>query len=227
MGGEVRKRIALDRRVCIVGSAKIEVRPARSALAGPFLGLLIGGGLIAAVALFADRLPVAALTAMLIPGMILAPLSAMGLVYSLAGASLVIETSKQSARFQQGMLGLGLGTVELVPFWKIERLELEDAQMEVDSASHLPTVLDFRGWDIVLVKKSGKRLPMGQVLSPNVPELIDESFGRALEAAEAMARLVDKPLVVTAAVEEVVEEQATEGQRAGSAGLGGSLEGVQ
>ncbi len=199
------RRIALDRRVCVVREGRIEVRPERAALVGPLFGLLVGIGLFVAVALFANSLPVAALAAMLIPGVIIAPFSAMGLVYSLIGAHVVIEAQKQSARFQQGVLGLGLGTVELAPFWKIERIEVEDLELGEVTPKGPPPPFDLRAWDIVLVKTSGKRLSIGQVVAANTPDLIDEGFGRALDAAEAIAALVGKPLVITAAVEEAEE----------------------
>ncbi len=196
------KRIALDRRVCVVRPGRIDIRPERSALLGPLVGLAVGVGLFVAVAVFADSLPVAALAAMLIPGVIIAPFSAMGLVYSLIGAHVVVETKKQSVRFQQGVLGLGLGTVELVPFWKIERIEVEDLELGEVTPRGPPPPLDLRGWDLVLVKTSGKRLSLGQVLAANTPDLIDEGFDRALDAAEAVAALVGRPLVITAALEE-------------------------
>ncbi len=180
---------------------RIDIRPERSAVAGPLSGLAVGVGLFVAVALFAESLPVAALAAMLIPGIIIAPLSAMGLLYSLIGAHVVIEAAKQSVRFQQGVLGLGLGTVELVPFWKVERIEVEDLELGEVTPQGPPPPLDLRGWDLVLVKASGKRLSLGQVLAANTPDLVDEGFDRALDAAEAIAALVGKPMVISAAVE--------------------------
>jgi hypothetical protein len=210
MGNATIKRIALDRRVCVVREGRIEVRPERGAVVGPFIGLSLSIALFALVTLFANDLPVGVLAAMLIPGVIVAPFSAMGLVYSLIGASVVIEAHKQSARFQQGVLGLGLGTVELVPFWKIERIEVED--LDLGEAAPMGPRLPFelRAWDIVLVRVSGKRLPIGHVLAAHTPDLIDEGFGRVLDAAEAVAYLVDKPMVITAAVEEPTEDAPAE-----------------
>jgi hypothetical protein len=142
---------------------------------------------------------------MLLPGLILGPLSAMGFVYSLVGAHVVIDARKQSAAFQQGVLGLGLGTMELAPFWKIARLEVRDWSLGDVSPKGPPPPLDLRAWEIVMVKESGKELPVGQVISANAPDLIDEGFNRALDAAEAIAALVERPVVITAAVEEPVE----------------------
>lgn len=204
------KRVALDRRVCVVREGRIDVRPERGAVIVPFMGLAISLALFIAVAVFADRLSVLALAAMLFPGLILAPFSAMGVVYSLVGTHVVIDAKKQSVTFQQGLLGLGLGIVELVPFWKIERLEVQDAPMGDEEPEGARIPLDLRAWDLVLVKTGGKVLSIGQVISADTPDLVDEGFSRALDAAEAMAALVGKPLVITAAVEERSEEMAAE-----------------
>ncbi len=202
------RRIPLDRRVCVVREGRIDVRPERGALVGPMVGLAIAVSLFVSVALFSGQLSAAALAAMLIPGLILGPLSAMALVYSLVGANVVIDAGKQSAAFQQGVLGLGLGTVELVPFWKIERLEVQDLPLGDTEAKGPPPPLDLRAWDVVMVKKSGKELSIGQVVAANSPDLIDEGFDRAVDAAEAIGKLVDRPVVITAAVEEQSPEGA-------------------
>src|SRR6266542_362380 len=207
------RRIPLHRRVCIVRDDRIDLRPERGAVVLPLIGLAIGLSLFAAVALFADSLSTTVLALMLIAGLIFAPLSAMGVIYSIIGAAVVVERQKQSVRFQQGVLGLGLGTVELVPFWKIEQIEVDDCPLG-EAPSRLPRpTFDLRAWDIVLVKTSGKRLPIGQVVSANQDDLIDEGFNRALDAAEAIGAMADKPVVVTAAVEdEHAEEPAAESQ---------------
>ncbi len=103
---------------------------------------------------------------------------------------------------------LGLGTVELVPFWKIERIEVDDFPLG-DAPSKLPRpAFDLRAWDILLVKTSGKRLPIGQVISANRDDLIDEGFNRALDAAEAIAAMTGKTVVITAAIEEGAADEA-------------------
>lgn len=210
------RRIPLDRRVCVVRERRIDLRPERGAVVGPLVGLVVGVGLFVAVGLWANDLPTWALLAMVLPGLVVAPFSAMGLVYSLVGAAVVIEAEKQSVRFQQGLLGLGLGTAELVPFWKIDRFELEDFQAGDEEGRGLRPPVGIRGWEIVLVKGSGKRLWVAQVLTANAPDLVDEAFARAYEAAEAMAALTGRPLAVTAAVEEEVPGER-EGEQPGEA----------
>jgi hypothetical protein len=195
------KRIPLDRRVCIVQPGRIDLRPERGAIIGPAIGLLISAALFAAIALFANDLSLGVLAVMLLAAIIITPFSAMGFVYSLIGAAVVVEKAKQSVRFQQGVMGLGLGTFELVPFWKIDHIEVEDFPLGDVPPGRLRPPLDLRAWDIVLVKQSGKRLPIGQVISANANDLIDEGFDRALGAAEAIAAMVEKPVVVSAEVE--------------------------
>jgi hypothetical protein len=196
------RRIPLDRRVCVVREDRIDLRPERAAVVLPLAGLAIGLALFAAVALFADSLSTTLLAIMLLAGLVFAPLSAMGVIYSIIGAAVVVERKKQSVRFQQGVLGLGLGTYELVPFWKIERIEVDDFPLG-DAPSNLPRpAFDLRAWDIVLVKTSGKRLSVAQAVSANREDLLDEGFNRALDAAEAIGGMVEKPVVITAAVEE-------------------------
>jgi hypothetical protein len=196
--------------VCVVREGRIDVRAERAAIVGPLAGLTISLGLFVSVGVFSGDLSALALAAMLIPGLILGPFSAMALVNSLLGASVVIDARKQSATFQQGVLGLGLATAELVPFWKIERLEVQDLPLGEVEAKRSRLPLDLRAWDVVLVKTGGKQLSVGQVIAASNPDLIDEAFDRAVDVAEAVGELVGKPVRVTAAVEEAAEEAATE-----------------
>jgi len=208
------KRIPLDRRVCVVREGRIDIRPERAAIIGPFIGLLVAGALFAAIVMYSNDLSVYVLAPMLLGAVILTPFSAMGFVYSLIGAAVVIETAKQSVRFHQGVLGLGLGTVELVPFWKVDHIEVEDWDMgEVSIGGRAP--FELRAWDITLVKVSGKRLPIAQVMAPANNDLIDEAWDRAIDAAEAIAGMVGKTVVITAEVEGTAEADAPAPAEAG------------
>jgi hypothetical protein len=195
------KRIPLDRRVCIVREGRIDLRPERGAIVGPAVGLVISALLFAAIVFLADDLSVGILAVMLLAAVIITPFSAMGFVYSLIGAAVVVEKAKQSVRFQQGVMGLGLGTYELVPFWKIDHIEVEDFALGDVPPGRLRPPLDLRAWDIVLVKASGKRLPVAQVISANTNDLIDEGFDRALDAAEAIAAMTGSHVMIAAEVE--------------------------
>jgi hypothetical protein len=202
------RRIPLDRRVCVVREDRIDLRPERGAIVGPAFGLVIGAAIFTSIVLFAKDLPLWLLAMMLLAAVTVTPFSAMGFVYSFIGAAVVVETSKQSVRFQQGVMGLGIGTYELVPFWKIKHIEVEDYSLGEVPPGRIRPPLDLRAWDITLVKESGKRLPIGQVVSGNTNDLIDEGFDRALDAAEAIAAMVEKPVVITAQIESAAEAEA-------------------
>jgi hypothetical protein len=193
------RRIPLDRRVLVVREARIDLRPERGAVIFPLTGLLISATIFASVVLFADDLSATALVLILLPGLLLAPFSAMGLVYSLIGAAVVVERAKESVRFQQGVLGLGIGTMELVPFWKIDHIAVEDFEQGIVAPG--PHPLDFRAWDIMLVKESGKRLPIAQVVAGASGDLIEEGWDRALDAAEAIAEMTGSRVEITADIE--------------------------
>lgn len=198
------ERIPLDRRVCVIREGRIDIRPERAAIVGPFIGLVIAVALFSAIAAYSNDLSVYVLAPMLLGAVVLTPFSAMGFIYSLIGAAVVIEAAKQSVRFHQGVLGLGLGTVELVPFWKVDHIEVEDWDMgEITIGRRAP--FELRAWDIILVKVSGKRLPIAQVMAPANNDLVDEAWDRALDAAEAIGAMVGKPVIITAEVEGTAE----------------------
>ncbi|MEE8384306.1 MAG: hypothetical protein V3S01_00125 [Dehalococcoidia bacterium] len=205
MTRETSRRIPLDRRVCIVSARRIEIRPERTAVIVPIFGLMVGIALFAGVALLANSLPVVVLAAMLLPGMIITPFSGMGVVYSVIGMHVVIDARTQSVRFQQGLMGLGVGTAELVPFEEIDHVEVADPPTDEEEEEEIEGValpLEFRAWDVLLVKRSGKRHSMGQAVASNTADLIDEGFARALETADAIAGLTGKTRIVTADTEE-------------------------
>ncbi|MCS7276169.1 MAG: hypothetical protein NZ695_04070 [Dehalococcoidia bacterium] len=200
------KTIPLDRRLCILRPGVVDIRPSRGAVVGPLSVLALAVGLLVLLAFTMDRLPAAVAAIVLLLALVLTPIGGMGAVYSLFGSHVVFDARKQSARFQQGMLGLGLGTVELVPFWKIDHIELADWEAGETEGRGPAFPFDLRGWEIVLVKTSGKRLSVGQVIVPEEQELVDEGFGRAYEVAQAIAELTGRPLRITAALEEAPED---------------------
>jgi hypothetical protein len=196
------KNIVLDRRLCIVRPGRIDVRPSSGAIILPIIGLLVSGSSFVAIALWLNDLPVLVLALLLVPGLLIFPLSAMGLVYSIIGTHVIVDVKKQSATFQQGITGLGLGTVELVPFWKIDHIAIDEVSLGEAEVRALRPPVNLRAFDVVLVKVSGKRLSLGEVITPNAYDLVVEGFDRAMDAAEAVASLVDKPLRINVELEE-------------------------
>ena len=187
------RTIALDRRICVAREDRIDVRPSPGAFILPLAAMLVSIICFVVIGLTINVLPLWALALLLIPNVLVFPLAAMGLVYSLIGAAVIIDRRKGSVTFQQGWIGLGLGTRELVPFAKVDHIALEEATLgEVESPWLAP--VDVRIWDIVLVKTSEKRLSIGMVMIPAEPDLAQEGLSRARQAAGAIAALVEKPL---------------------------------
>jgi len=196
------KRIPLDRRVCIIRPERIDIRPSTGAVILPAIGLLVSIVSFVVVALFANELPLGLLAFLLVPGVIVCPLSAMGLIYSLAGAYVIVDSKKQSASFQQGVLGLGLGITELVPFWKVDHIAVDEVSLGEAEVRRLPPPIDLRSFNVVLTKTSGKRLSLGEALAPNTYDLVVEAFDRALDTAEAVAKLIGVSVRINVELEE-------------------------
>ena len=189
------RKIPLNRRVAILGRDRIDVRPARAAIVAPLSGLLVGIACGLAIWFGMAVLPLWLLSILLIVAVIAIPFAGLGTVYALVGAHVVVDRAKQSATWQQGFLGMGVGTVELVPFWKIERLIVEEAGSSPDDSGR--PVEEFAQWRIVLRKKSGKRLDIAVVSVAR--SLGDEGLARARTVAAAIAEMTGVPLDLPAA----------------------------
>jgi hypothetical protein len=185
------RRVPLHRRVCIIRPDRIEVRLSRSATVMPFAGLLLCVALLTIIAFFLNTLPYAVLALLLLISLILVPFCGMSFVYSLIGSSVIFDTRKQSGVWQQGVMGLGLGTRELVPFWKIQELVVQEAGHDEEAEGLLP-LEEFAQWEVALVKTSGKKLVVGGVTVPR--DYAENGQAIAIEVAEAIANLTDKPL---------------------------------
>lgn len=185
-------RIELHRRVAVIRPGRIEVRPSRRALRGPLIAFLCGAGSFAALLFGQGVLPLTVLALLLIVAVIAIPLAGIGVIYALIGAHVVIDASKGSATWQQGMIGLGIGTQELVPFTKITAIVVEEAGATAASGGRL--VEELAQWQIVMEKTSGRRLVIGGVTAPR--SLTAEARARAVAVASAIADLTGAPLRV-------------------------------
>ena len=184
------KRIVyLDRRVAFIEPDRVNVRPALAAALFPLFGLLVGIGAFASIILFLNSLPFVLVILLLLVAIITIPLAGIGFVYAVAGANVVFTRSKQSGVWQQGFLGMGVGTTELVPFWKI-------AELRIEETTRLPQrgePQDLAQFEIILVKVSGKRLKVGDVVVAR--SMVREGLARARDVASAIADMTDKPLI--------------------------------
>jgi len=182
------REIDMHRRVCVVKPDVIDVRPARSAAMAPAIGFLLGVLAFVAVVLWLEALPFALALLLMGGAILLVPFSGMGFVYSVYGANVVINKEKRTAVWQQGLFGMGVGTEELVPFEKIEQIEIEDIGDSLDPEGNP----DLAQYEVRLLKKSGKKLQLGQI---NVRgDMLEDGIRRARLVGEAVASLVEKPL---------------------------------
>lgn len=184
------RRIELHRRAALIEPERINIRPSRRAVIGPLVNLAVGLGSMGLIALGLGSLPTILLVLLLLIAVITIPSGGLGVVYNIVGSHVVIDRQKQSATWQQGMIGLGIGTEELVPFWKIAAIVVEEAGETPESGGR--RVEEFAQWQIVLEKESGKRLTIGTTIAAR--SLADDALTPAVEVATAIATLTGAPL---------------------------------
>jgi hypothetical protein len=184
------KRIVyLNRRVAFIEPGRVNVRPALAAALFPLFGLLIGVAAFASVLLFLSDIPFSIAMLLLVVAVVMIPLAGIGFVYAIGGTDVVFEKEKQSGIWQQGFLGMGVGTTELVPFWKIHEIRIEEVTRERQRGQ----LQDLAQLEIVIVKESGKRLPVGDIIVAR--SMVRDGLGEVRQVADAIAEMTGKPLV--------------------------------
>lgn len=201
--------VPLHRRVCTIGPECIEVRPSRWALLLPLLGLALSVGLFTLIAFYLNALPFGLLAFLLLVGVVILPFSGMGVVYSAIGANVIIDRRKESAAWQQGVLGLGIGTQELVPFWKIAEVVVQEAG-HGEEAGGLRPLEEIAQWEVAVVKTNGKRLVVGGLTV--LRSQAETGQAALLQVAEAISQMTGAPLRVEAP-EALAEEGWEEDER--------------
>lgn len=186
-----RRYVELARRICIIDTDRIAVRPSPGALVPPVMGMLLGGAcfvlILTDIVRWRGALPFPLLVISLFGALLLIPLSGMGLIYGAIGSNVLIDRKKQSVTLQQGLLGLGVGTQELVPFWKIEAILVEEEGVEEGRRTE-----EIVQWQIVLLKQNGSRLTLGRVSALRL--LSEPALARTVDVAQAIAALTGAPL---------------------------------
>ena len=176
------ERIPLQRAVAVIRDDSIAIRRTRAQLLAPLIQLVIAAGAVLLIVAFLDRLPLPLLALLLAVAILMGPVAVLGILYNLVGSAVVLEREKQSVRWQQGLLGLGLGTSELVPFWRIDHIAVEgDYDDELAPGVHQ----DLVTWDVELVKDNEKRLLIGTIVVAR--PLAEEGLARANRLAQALA----------------------------------------
>ena len=184
------KRIVyLNRRVAFIEPGRINVRPALAAALFPLFGLVVGVAAFASVILWLDRMPFALALLLLMVAVVSIPLAGIGFVYAIAGTNVVFDRKKQSGLWQQGYLGMGVGTTELVPFWKIDQIRIDELTRERQRGE----LQDVAQLEIVLVKVSGKQLKVADLVVPR--SMVRQGLEEVRAVAAAIAEMTGKPLV--------------------------------
>jgi hypothetical protein len=181
--GEAARELYIDRRVVTIKPERIDVHPARSIIFLPLLVLALGVGVFPAMYFWGDSFSLGLRFALTVAAIVISPVAGMGLVYSVAGAHLVIERQKQSAVLQQGFLGMGVGTQELVPFWKIDKVVVQELTPHDYRGHHE----NFAQYEISILKLSGKVISVGLITVARPDE--KEGLARAREVAGAIAEM--------------------------------------
>lgn len=184
------RRVELHRRVAVIGPDRIDIRPSRRALLPPLAAFLVGVAFFAGIVFGLKTLPMLLLVLMLLVAIVTIPFAGLSVVYAIIGAHVVVDRAKQSATWQQGLIGLGIGTQELVPFWKIGAIAVEEAGAAPEGTGS--PIEEFAQWQIVLEKTSGKRLVVAGVTAAR--PFADDALARAADVAGALAALTGAPL---------------------------------
>lgn len=200
-----KREILLHRAMAVIGDDKIEIKSARGTVILPLLGLIFCGAAGWFIATQGQGMPLWLLVTLLLFCLILVPFSMMSLISAVVGADVVVDRRKGSATWQQGYLGMGIGTKELVPFAKIDHLEVT---IEGDQPDRWKDQTDdLRQFALVLVKKSGKRLILAQVPVPAYGQA--DGMDRTLAVGQAVANLVGTTITLPEGWELVEIDTAT------------------
>ncbi len=178
------ERITFGGAVAVLRPASIVIRPSRARLLGPAIEGTLAVTAAVAIATLLPVLPLWVLVLLLLVAIVLGPIAVLGVVYNVAGSSVLVERAKSSVRYQQGFLGLGIGTAELVPFWRIARIDLAVSDDEPLTSGDRQELVE---WEVRLVKDNGRVLPIASAVAPRA--LAEEARVRAARLAEALAEM--------------------------------------
>lgn len=201
-----RERIPLSRAYAVISPDQIVVKPARSALVGPAIQALLTVLVSIAIARGLATLPLWLLMLMLLFVILAGPTAVMGLAYNVMGSAFLMERKKGTCRWQQGFLGLGLGTRELVPFPRIDHIAVgSDFEEELNSGD----LQDLVRWEVRLIKDNQRVLEIASITTAR--PLADEALERVNALATALGRMCEKPVTLGAIPEWALDDYAEEG----------------
>ena len=200
-----RREVLLHRSLALISADKVEIKAARGTVILPLVGLLFVAAAGAWIASTKGTLNFWLMVGLLLFCLLAAPISVMSLVSSIVGADVIVDRKKGSATWQQGYLGMGIGTRELVPFAKIDHLEVT---IDGDKPDRWRDESDaLRQFALILVKSSGKRLTLAQVPVPTYGQV--DGMDRTLAVANAVASITGAPVTLPEGWELVEVDIAT------------------
>jgi hypothetical protein len=179
----------------------------------PLLGVLFGLACAAGIYLGRNDAPTWLLGLLLLGALISLPFAGMSLVYTIAGAQIVVDRAKQSLVVQQGVLGLGVGTQEVAPFWKIKELQISDLAEGIRGPTE-----ELAQWQLRVLKESGRTLQVASLTYPREQE--DIAYKEILGLATAIAVMAGgKPVVEPVRAVPAAEPTKASAKRKASRGL--------
>lgn len=183
-----RRTIPLHRAYASITPDVIAIRPSRRDIIGPVVQAGLAVIAVWVLVAFINSLPLWVLGVLLLFAIVAGPTAMLGIVYQIAGSAFLMERPKGTCRWQQGFLGLGLGTQELVPFGRIKRIEVSgDFEEELRSGD----LQDVVQWEVRVVKDNDRVLPVGVVVAAR--PLADEALDRANDLGAALAEMSGAP----------------------------------
>lgn len=183
-----RRTIPLHRAYAAITDDQVAIRPSRRDLVGPIVQAALAALAVWVLVAFMNALPLWVLMLLLLFAIVAGPTAMLGFVYQVAGSSFLMERPKGTCRWQQGFLGLGLGTQELVPFARIKRIEVAG-----DFEDELPggDLQDVVRWDVRVVKDNDRVLDVAATMAAR--SLAADALARANDLASSLAEMAGAP----------------------------------
>ena len=183
-----RRTIPLHRAYAAITAETIAIRPSTRDLVGPVVQAALAILAVWVLVVFMNSLPLWVLMLLLLFAIVAGPTAMLGFVYQVAGSAFLMERPKGTCRWQQGFLGLGLGTEELVPFARIKRVEVSgDFEDELRGGD----LQDVVHWEVRVVKDNDRVLAVGVAVAAR--PLADEALDRANDLGAALAEMSGAP----------------------------------
>lgn len=206
-----RRTIALHRAYAAITPDTITIRPARRGALVPAAQAAAALLAVWALVTFMNVLPLWTLGALLLFAIVAGPTAMLGFVYQIAGSAFLMERPKGTCRWQQGFLGLGLGTQELVPFGRIKRIEVGgDFDQELPGGD----LQDVVRWEVRLIKDNDRVLEIAALVVAR--PLAAEALARANDLAAALGEMSGAPAAPAALPAWALEDDADGGDAEGA-----------